>query len=67
MLSRTIYGSGRRPDVVAARLQAQALQARVAAKQAQFYPDVNLAAVVDMQAMGLDMLIKGGSNIANVD
>ena len=56
---------GRRPDVVAARLQAQALQARVAAKQAQFYPDVNLAAVVGVQAMGLDMLIKGGSNIAN--
>ncbi|MEG0412293.1 MAG: efflux transporter outer membrane subunit [Comamonas sp.] len=57
---------GRRPDVVAARLQAQALESRVAAKQAEFYPDVNLSAMVGAQSLGLDMLTKGGSGIASV-
>lgn len=57
---------GRRPDVVAARLQAQALESRVAAKQAEFYPDVNLAAFVGVQSLGLDMLAKGGSSIASI-
>jgi len=57
---------GRRPDVVAARLQAQALESRVAAKQAEFYPDVNLSAFIGVQSLGLDMLTKGGSSIASV-
>lgn len=57
---------GRRPDVVAARLQAQALESRVASKQAEFYPDVNLAAFVGVQSLGVDMLTKGGSSIASV-
>jgi outer membrane protein TolC len=47
---------GRRPDVVAARLQAQALESRVASQQAEFYPDVNLSAFVGVQSLGLDML-----------
>lgn len=57
---------GRRPDVVAARLQAQALESRVAAQQAEFYPDVNLSAFVGVQSLGLDMLTKSGSSIASV-
>ena len=57
---------GRRPDVVAARLQAQALESRAAAKEAAFYPDVNLSALVGVQALGLDMLTHGGSSIASV-
>lgn len=57
---------GRRPDVVAARLQAQALESRVAAKQAEFYPDVNLTAFIGVQSLGLDMLTRGGSSIASV-
>ena len=57
---------GRRPDVVAARLQAQALESRVAAKQAEFYPDINLTAYVGVQSLGLDLLTKGGSSIASV-
>ena len=57
---------GRRPDVVAARLQAQALESRVAAKQAEFYPDVNLSAFVGVQSLGLDMLTKGGSSVASI-
>lgn len=57
---------GRRPDVVAARLQAQALEARVAARQAEFYPDVNLGALLGMQSLGIDMLTKSGSEVASV-
>ncbi len=57
---------GRRPDVVAARLQAQSLESRVAAKQAQFYPDVNLVMMVGVQSIGLDFLLKPGSGIASV-
>jgi NodT family efflux transporter outer membrane factor (OMF) lipoprotein len=57
---------GRRPDVVAARLQAQALESRAAAKQAEFYPDVNLTAFIGVQSLGLDLLTKGGSSIASV-
>lgn len=57
---------GRRPDVVAARLQAQALESRVASKQAEFYPDVNLSAFVGVQSLGLDMLTKSGSSIASI-
>ena len=57
---------GRRPDVVAARLQAQALESRAQAQQEAFYPDVNLAAFVGVQSLGLDMLAKGGSSIASV-
>ncbi|MET1116445.1 MAG: efflux transporter outer membrane subunit [Comamonas sp.] len=57
---------GRRPDVVAARLQAQALESRVAVKQAQFYPDVNLAAVVGVQSVDLDMLLQRSLDISRV-
>lgn len=57
---------GRRPDVVAARLQAQALESRVASQQAEFYPNVNLSAFVGVQSLGLDMLTRGGSSIASV-
>jgi NodT family efflux transporter outer membrane factor (OMF) lipoprotein len=54
---------GRRPDVVAARLQAQALDSRIAQKKAEFYPDINLSAFVGVQALGLDMLTRSGSAV----
>lgn len=57
---------GRRPDVVAARLRAQAQASRIDQKKAEFYPNVNLSALVGMQSLGLDMLAKGGSGIASV-
>ena len=56
---------GRRPDVVAARLRAEALGSRIAQKKAEFYPNVNLSALVGVQSLGLDMLAKGGSGIAS--
>lgn len=56
---------GRRPDVVAARLRAQALGSRIEQKKAEFYPNVNLSALIGVQSLGLDMLTKGGSGIAS--
>ena len=56
---------GRRPDVVAARLRAEALGSRIEQKKAEFYPNVNLSALVGVQSLGLDMLAKGGSGIAS--
>lgn len=57
---------GRRPDVVAARLRAEAQARRIDQKKAEFYPNVNLSALVGVQSLGLDMLAKGGSGIASV-
>lgn len=56
---------GRRPDVVAARLRAQALGSRIEQKKAEFHPNVNLSALIGVQSLGLDMLAKGGSGIAS--
>lgn len=52
---------GRRPDVVAARLVAEAQARRIDQKKAEFYPNVNLVAFLGVQAIGLDMLSKAGS------
>lgn len=57
---------GRRPDVVAARLQAQAQLRRIAQSEAAFYPNINLSAFVGVQALGLDLLGKSGSDIGGV-
>lgn len=56
---------GRRPDVVAARLTAQAMQSRIGAKQAEFYPNINLSAALGGQALGLGMLTKAGSGVGS--
>jgi NodT family efflux transporter outer membrane factor (OMF) lipoprotein len=47
---------GRRPDLVSARLQAEAASARIDQAQAAFYPDINLRALVGVQAIGVDNL-----------
>lgn len=57
---------GRRPDVVAARLTAEAAAKRIKAAKADFYPNVNLAAFVGVQSLGLDMLTKSGSTVGSV-
>lgn len=57
---------GRRPDVVAARLQAQAQLSRIEQKKAAFYPDVNLSAYIGVQSLGLDMLSKSGSSVGSI-
>jgi NodT family efflux transporter outer membrane factor (OMF) lipoprotein len=57
---------GRRPDVVAARWRAEASQSRIKQAKAEFYPDVNLAAFIGVQSLGLDKLFSSGSDIGGV-
>lgn len=57
---------GRRPDLVAARLRAEAAAKRIHVYRAQFYPNVNLGAFIGVQALGIDMLEKSGSDIGSV-
>jgi NodT family efflux transporter outer membrane factor (OMF) lipoprotein len=52
---------GRRPDVVAARWRVEAATQQVSAARAQFYPNVTLSAFAGFNAIGLDQLLKTGS------
>jgi NodT family efflux transporter outer membrane factor (OMF) lipoprotein len=54
---------GRRPDVVASRLRAEAAARDIASQKAQFYPDVNLSALVGFQSVTLSKLLEPGSSI----
>ena len=56
---------GRRPDIVSARLRAEAAGARVTSARRAFYPDINLSAVAGLQALGLGNLVDSGSTFAN--
>lgn len=57
---------GRRPDVAAARLMTEANLKLIDRKKAEFYPNVNLSAFVGVQALGLDLLSKGGSSVGSI-
>ena len=57
---------GRRPDVAATRLQAEAQLHRIDQKKAEFYPNINLAAFVGVQSLGLNMLTKSGSTSGSI-
>ncbi len=52
---------GRRPDVVAARLSAQAAASRVDVANANFYPDVDLTGAYGLQTLDLKYLMQGAS------
>ena len=52
---------GRRPDIVAARLRAEAQLKRIDQKKAEFYPNINLAGFIGLHSLGLNMLTKSGS------
>jgi len=54
---------GRRPDVVAQRWRVESATRGVAAAEAAFYPNVNLAAFAGFQSIGLSKLFNGGSAI----
>lgn len=56
---------GRRPDIVAARLRAEAAAKRMKVAHADFYPNINLTALVGLQSLGLGKLIDSGATIAN--
>ncbi len=57
---------GRRPDVVAARLRAEAAAKQVDAARAEFYPNVNLVGFIGLHSLGLDQLFKSGSDTGSV-
>lgn len=57
---------GRRPDVVAARLQTEAQLKRIDQKKAEFYPNVNLSAFIGVQSLGLDKLTRSGSTVGSI-
>ena len=56
---------GRRPDLEAARLRAEAAAQRIKVSRADFYPNVNLTALIGLQSLGLDKLFLGGSSYGN--
>ena len=47
---------GRRPDLVAARLNAEAAASRIDVARADYYPNINLVALVGLQTLGLGSL-----------
>ena len=57
---------GRRPDVVAARLTAEAEAKRIKAAKADFYPNVNLVGLIGYQSLGLSMLTNAGSSFGSI-
>ncbi|HEY4956193.1 MAG TPA: efflux transporter outer membrane subunit [Caldimonas sp.] len=52
---------GRRADIVAARWRVEAASGDVAAARAQFYPNINLTAFIGLSSIGLDRLVRAGS------
>jgi NodT family efflux transporter outer membrane factor (OMF) lipoprotein len=57
---------GRRPDIAAARLRAEAAAHRIKEARAAFYPNVNLAAFIGVQSLTLAKLTAPGSDIGSV-
>jgi NodT family efflux transporter outer membrane factor (OMF) lipoprotein len=56
---------GRRPDIVAARLRAEAAAKRIDVARADFYPNISLSALVGLQSLGLSRLFDAGSQYGN--
>jgi len=57
---------GRRPDIVAARLRAEAAASRIKAARAAFYPDVSLTAYIGHQALPLSAILSGPAAIGSI-
>ena len=56
---------GRRPDIAAARARAEAAALRVKVARADFFPAINLGALVGVQSLGLANLVTGDSVFGN--
>ena len=54
---------GRRPDVQAARRRAEAAASRIRAARAGFYPNIDLAAFIGRESLGLDVLRQPSSQV----
>jgi len=57
---------GRRPDIVAARLRAEAAGSRIKVAHAAFYPNITLNAYIGQQALGLDKLFNPTAAIGSI-
>jgi NodT family efflux transporter outer membrane factor (OMF) lipoprotein len=57
---------GRRPDIAASRARVEAAAGQVRAARADFYPNVNLVALVGFQSIDLNHLIGPGTRVWNV-
>jgi len=57
---------GRRPDIAAARMRAEAADKRIDQARASFYPNVNLVAFVGYQSLNVSNLAKADSAIGSV-
>lgn len=57
---------GRRPDIAAARARVEAAASRIKVARADFYPSINISALIGFQALGLDNLFKSGSTYGSV-
>ncbi|MEN3749944.1 efflux transporter outer membrane subunit [Sphingomonas sp. HF-S3] len=57
---------GRRPDIAAARARAEAAGKRIDVAHADFFPSINLSAMIGLQSLGLSNLIDSGSTIGSV-
>jgi NodT family efflux transporter outer membrane factor (OMF) lipoprotein len=56
---------GRRPDVTAAKWRAEAASKRIGVAKAQFYPNVNLSALIGVESLGISKLFAAGSQYGN--
>lgn len=52
---------GRRPDLAAARLRAEAAASRIKVAKANFYPNINLNGLYGVQSLGIDVLLEKNS------
>ncbi|MFA5664281.1 efflux transporter outer membrane subunit [Castellaniella sp.] len=57
---------GRRADIAAARLQAQAAGAEISAAKADFLPNIDLSAAAGFLSLGLDQLLRSNSRNLSV-
>ena len=57
---------GRRPDIAVARARVEAASGRVKVAKADFLPNVSLNALIGMQSLGFDKLLKSGSTYGNI-
>lgn len=53
---------GRRPDIIAARYRAEAAGSRIKQARAAFYPNINLAGLIGVQALGIGNVFKSAAD-----